>query len=158
MGDNKGNKQNNKTEGNEGKLFFNLLVLLFIVMTVIYLIKLPEIVKSTESYVNKAEVYTEKKETKKGVILGTEAVCGSSNVEYNTYIKLENDDIMRVTNDNVYTYAKFNTNKKVDVEITKGKLKKGNENGEEDTELRNTEKSKYISDVLVEGKSIKYID
>ena len=42
------------------------------------------------------------------VILGTEAIGSNTSVDYNTYFELKDGSILRIDDDNVYTYAKFN--------------------------------------------------
>lgn len=110
-------------------------------------------------------------------ILDTEAIAGNS-VYYNTYFKLSDGSILKIEDDNVYTYAKFNEGAKVKVEVKEGIMEtevkdiygnviseeveeKGNEIKDNQDELKSNlyrDKYKYISDVLVDGKSIRFID
>lgn len=112
------------------------------------------------------------------IILGTEAIGGNTSVDYNTYFELKDGSILRIDDDNVYTYAKFNEGKEVKVEVTEGKTetKVKDINGNvmyEEVKEENSEKAKkskelkpkvyvdkykYISDVLVDGKSVRFVE
>lgn len=110
-------------------------------------------------------------------IKDTEAVGGDT-VHYNTYFELKDGSIMRLEDDKVYTYARFNKGGKVNLEVTSGELKteakdeygnviyvednsKDKEKGKKPNDLIPkvyVDKYKYISDVFVDGKSVKYVE
>lgn len=103
-------------------------------------------------------------------------VVGSYNVDYNTYFELGDGTIMRLENDKVYTYAKFNIDKPVKITVVDGTIETeakgvtGEVIYDEDTDttkVKNKENNKqkkvkvykdsykYISDVIVGEKSIR---
>ena len=112
------------------------------------------------------------------VILGTEAIGSNTSVDYNTYFELKDGSILRIDDDNVYTYAKFNEGKEVKVEVTEGKTEtevkdingnvmyeevkeENSEKAKKSKELKPkvyVDKYKYISDVLVDGKSVRFVE
>lgn len=108
---------------------------------------------------DKESGFIEKTSSVTAKILDVEAVGSSSNVDYNTYFELKDGTIMRLEDVNVYTYARFNKYKSVILKITEGQHLNefDDQYGRVDKELgkKKGTKFKYITDVLVNKKSIK---